>query len=277
MGLLSTIFCVSNVVVALGGGWIALLSTRWVMALGGAAAVVSATADAAAGAHRGGAPTPRSMTSTPDRLLYQLKSRGPQPAATLAGAVRHHAHGRAQAAAVAAGAGPGVVARRGRRPRPAPAHVDADRRRPRALSRPPRRPGRPADPPRRRGPGPGRRRPPDRRARAGAAGRLRRRAGRPGIAGRPRAPAGGAAVARGLHGARREAGQGLAAGGGSLPDLRRRRDAARACAAPSCRSSRAAWATARASSAWSTCWRAAAAAPTASRRPAESGRARLPG
>ena len=26
------------------------------------------------------------MTSTPERLLYQLKSRGPQPAATLAGA-----------------------------------------------------------------------------------------------------------------------------------------------------------------------------------------------
>jgi MFS family permease len=43
MGLLSTIFCVSNVVVALGGGWLALLSTRWIMALGGAAAVVSAT------------------------------------------------------------------------------------------------------------------------------------------------------------------------------------------------------------------------------------------
>jgi len=41
MGLLSTIFCVANVVVALAGGWIALLSTRWVMALGGAAAVVS--------------------------------------------------------------------------------------------------------------------------------------------------------------------------------------------------------------------------------------------
>ena len=42
MGLLSTIFCVSNVVVALGGGWIALLSTRWIMALGGVAAVASA-------------------------------------------------------------------------------------------------------------------------------------------------------------------------------------------------------------------------------------------
>jgi len=42
MGLLSTIFCVSNVIVALGGGWIALLSTRWIMALGGVAAVASA-------------------------------------------------------------------------------------------------------------------------------------------------------------------------------------------------------------------------------------------
>ncbi|HEY9029507.1 MAG TPA: hypothetical protein VIP05_34790 [Burkholderiaceae bacterium] len=42
MGLLSTIFCVSNVVVALVGGWMALLSTRWIMALGGAAAVVAA-------------------------------------------------------------------------------------------------------------------------------------------------------------------------------------------------------------------------------------------
>ena len=43
MGLLSTIFCVANVVVALGGGWLSLVSTRWVMALGGLAAVVSAT------------------------------------------------------------------------------------------------------------------------------------------------------------------------------------------------------------------------------------------
>lgn len=42
MGLLSTIFCVSNVAVALAGGWIALLSTRWIMALGGASAVASA-------------------------------------------------------------------------------------------------------------------------------------------------------------------------------------------------------------------------------------------
>jgi len=43
MGLLSTIFCVSNVIVALGGGWLALLSTRWIMALGGIAAIISAT------------------------------------------------------------------------------------------------------------------------------------------------------------------------------------------------------------------------------------------
>ena len=42
MGLLSTIFCVSNVIVALGGGWIALVSVRWIMALGGIAAIVSA-------------------------------------------------------------------------------------------------------------------------------------------------------------------------------------------------------------------------------------------
>ena len=42
MGLLSTIFCVSNVVVALTGGWIALLSTRWIMAFGGVAGVVAA-------------------------------------------------------------------------------------------------------------------------------------------------------------------------------------------------------------------------------------------
>ena len=42
MGLLSTIFCVSNVAVALAGGWIALLSTRWIMALGGASAILAA-------------------------------------------------------------------------------------------------------------------------------------------------------------------------------------------------------------------------------------------
>jgi len=43
MGLLSTIFCVANVIVALGGGFVALVSTRWIMALGGAAAVLAAT------------------------------------------------------------------------------------------------------------------------------------------------------------------------------------------------------------------------------------------
>ena len=42
MGLLSTIFCVANVAVALGGGWVALLSTRWIMGLGGLAGVVAA-------------------------------------------------------------------------------------------------------------------------------------------------------------------------------------------------------------------------------------------
>ena len=42
MGLLSTIFCVANVAVALTGGWVALLSTRWMMAFGGVAAVMSA-------------------------------------------------------------------------------------------------------------------------------------------------------------------------------------------------------------------------------------------
>ena len=42
MGLLSTIFCVSNVIVALAGGWIALLSTRWIMGLGGVAGIASA-------------------------------------------------------------------------------------------------------------------------------------------------------------------------------------------------------------------------------------------
>jgi MFS family permease len=43
MGLLSTIFCMANVIVALGGGFVALVSTRWIMALGGAAAVLAAT------------------------------------------------------------------------------------------------------------------------------------------------------------------------------------------------------------------------------------------
>ena len=42
MGLLSTIFCISNVVVALTGGWVALASTRWMMAFGGVAAVGAA-------------------------------------------------------------------------------------------------------------------------------------------------------------------------------------------------------------------------------------------
>ncbi|MEP6503318.1 MAG: MFS transporter [Betaproteobacteria bacterium] len=42
MGLLSTIFCVANVIVALTGGWIALLSTRWIMGLGGLAGGVAA-------------------------------------------------------------------------------------------------------------------------------------------------------------------------------------------------------------------------------------------
>jgi MFS family permease len=36
MGLLSTIFCIANVIVAVAGGWLAVLSTRWVMGLGGA-------------------------------------------------------------------------------------------------------------------------------------------------------------------------------------------------------------------------------------------------
>jgi MFS family permease len=42
MGLLSTMFCVANVIVALAGGWIALLSTRWIMGLGGAACIAAA-------------------------------------------------------------------------------------------------------------------------------------------------------------------------------------------------------------------------------------------
>lgn len=41
MGLMQTIFCVSNVLIAIAGGWIALLSTRWIMGLGGASAVVA--------------------------------------------------------------------------------------------------------------------------------------------------------------------------------------------------------------------------------------------
>jgi predicted MFS family arabinose efflux permease len=39
---MQTIFCVANVVIAIAGGWIALLSTRWIMGLGGLAAVVAA-------------------------------------------------------------------------------------------------------------------------------------------------------------------------------------------------------------------------------------------
>jgi MFS family permease len=42
MGLMQTIFCVANVIIAIAGGWIALLSTRWIMGLGGAAAAVAA-------------------------------------------------------------------------------------------------------------------------------------------------------------------------------------------------------------------------------------------
>jgi MFS family permease len=42
MGMLSTMFCVANVIVALAGGWIALVSTRWIMGLGGVACMVAA-------------------------------------------------------------------------------------------------------------------------------------------------------------------------------------------------------------------------------------------
>jgi len=42
MGLLSTVFCVANVIVALAGGWIALISVRWIMALGGVACIAAA-------------------------------------------------------------------------------------------------------------------------------------------------------------------------------------------------------------------------------------------
>jgi MFS family permease len=41
MGLLSTVFCVANVIVALAGGWIALLSVRWIMGLGGIACIAA--------------------------------------------------------------------------------------------------------------------------------------------------------------------------------------------------------------------------------------------
>jgi MFS family permease len=42
MGLLSTVFCVANVVIALAGGWIALLSVRWIMGLGGLFCIAAA-------------------------------------------------------------------------------------------------------------------------------------------------------------------------------------------------------------------------------------------
>lgn len=42
MGLLSTVFCLANVLVALAGSLLALLDTRWVMALGGLAACTAA-------------------------------------------------------------------------------------------------------------------------------------------------------------------------------------------------------------------------------------------
>lgn len=43
MGLLSTIFCIANVAVALGGGLLALLDVRWIMALGGLMALGAAS------------------------------------------------------------------------------------------------------------------------------------------------------------------------------------------------------------------------------------------
>ncbi|MDT8999034.1 MFS transporter [Paucibacter sp. APW11] len=42
MGLLSTIFCLGNVITALGGGLLALLSTRWIMGLGGLMCLLAA-------------------------------------------------------------------------------------------------------------------------------------------------------------------------------------------------------------------------------------------
>ena len=44
MGLLSTIFCLANVSVAVAGGWLALLDVRWIMALGGLTCVMAASA-----------------------------------------------------------------------------------------------------------------------------------------------------------------------------------------------------------------------------------------
>jgi hypothetical protein len=44
MGLLTTMFCVSNTAMALLGGWLGQLSARWIMALGGVSAVLAALA-----------------------------------------------------------------------------------------------------------------------------------------------------------------------------------------------------------------------------------------
>jgi MFS family permease len=44
MGMLSTIFCLANVLMALAGGAISLLSTRWIMGLGGLSCVLAALA-----------------------------------------------------------------------------------------------------------------------------------------------------------------------------------------------------------------------------------------
>jgi predicted MFS family arabinose efflux permease len=41
MGLLATIFCCANVVIALAGGGLAILSSRWIMGVGGAACIVA--------------------------------------------------------------------------------------------------------------------------------------------------------------------------------------------------------------------------------------------
>lgn len=42
MGLLTTMFCVSNTLMALLGGWLGQLSARWIMLLGGACALIAA-------------------------------------------------------------------------------------------------------------------------------------------------------------------------------------------------------------------------------------------
>ncbi len=55
MGLLSTLFCAANVIVALGGGALALLSTRWIMGLAGAACVAAAWLMLRLAAREGGA------------------------------------------------------------------------------------------------------------------------------------------------------------------------------------------------------------------------------